>query len=192
MNQNTSEKTKRLVTVAMLCAVSYVAMVAIHLNLVPAAPFLTYDPKDVFIGIGGFLFGPAYALIISLIVAFLEMITVSDTGIIGFLMQVIATLAFAGTASLIYRKMHVKRGAELGLVAGVICMTLVMVLWNYLLTPIYLGTDRAAVASLLVPAIIPFNLIKGIINSLIIFVLYKPLVNALRRSGFAPASRTLG
>ena len=101
-------------------------------------------------------------------------------------------LAFAGTASLIYRKMHVKRGAELGLVAGVICMTLVMVLWNYLLTPIYLGTDRAAVASLLVPAIIPFNLIKGIINSLIIFVLYKPLVNALRRSGFAPASHTLG
>ncbi len=68
----------------MLCAIAYVVMVAVHLNILPAAPFLTYDPKDVIITIGGFIYGPAEVLIISFIVAFLEMITVSDTGIIGF------------------------------------------------------------------------------------------------------------
>lgn len=182
----TSDSTKKLVTVAMLCAVAYVAMVLIRIKLMPAAPFLTYDPKDVVIALGGFLFGPLCALLISLVVAFLEMITVSDSGIIGFVMQVVATLAFAGTASLVYRRLHTKHGAELGLFFGVILMTAVMVLWNYLLTPLYLGTPRTEVVKLLVPAIVPFNLLKGAINAVILLFIYKPVVGALRRAGLAP------
>lgn len=179
---------RRIVTVAMLCAVAYVAMALIHLRLVPSAPFLTYDPKDVVITLGGFLFGPAYALLISVIVAFLEMITVSDSGIIGFVMQVIATLAFAGPAALIYRKIHTKRGAQLGLVCAVISMVLVMLLWNYLLTPIYMGTPRSEVVKLLIPAFLPFNLAKGILNAVIILFIYKPVVSALRRAGLVDPS----
>lgn len=195
MNQNqktaaaaagTSDSTKKLVTIAMLCAVAYVAMVLIRIKLMPAAPFLTYDPKDVVITLGGFLFGPLCALLISLVVAFLEMITVSDSGIIGFVMQVVATLAFAGTASLIYRRFHTKHGAELGLFLGIILMTAVMVLWNYILTPLYLGTPRTEVVKLLAPAIVPFNLLKGAINAVILLFIYKPVVGVLRRAGLAP------
>ena len=186
--QDSSSQTKRIVMTAMLCALGYIAMVLIHIKLMPAAPFLTYDPKDAIIVIGGFLFGPAEALIISLIVAFLEMITVGESGIIGFVMQVIATMAFAGTASLIYRRVHTKRGAIIGLISGVVCMTVVMVFWNYILSPIYLGTDRSTVVALLVPAIIPFNLLKGSINALLAFLLYKPLVGALRKSGLVEGS----
>ncbi|MDO4265232.1 MAG: ECF transporter S component [Eubacteriales bacterium] len=178
-----SERTRKLVTIAMLCAVAYVAMVLIHLKLMPAAPYLTYDPKDVIITIGGFLFGPLYALLISVIVAFLEMITVSDSGVIGFFMQVIATLAFAGTASLIYRGRHTKSGAVFGLVLGTVLMVVVMLLWNYILTPLYLGTPRTEVVKLLAPVILPFNLIKGLLNSVILLMIYKPIVGALRRSG---------
>lgn len=186
--QDSSSQTKRIVMTAMLCALGYIVMVLIHIKLMPAAPFLTYDPKDAVIVIGGFLFGPAEALIISLIVAFFEMITVSESGIIGFIMQVVATMAFAGIASLIYRHIHTKKGAVIGLITGVVCMTIIMVIWNYLLSPIYLGTDRSTVVKLLVPAIIPFNLLKGSINALLAFLLYKPLVRALRKSGLVSGS----
>ena len=185
MSMNESSKaTKRIVVTAMLSAVAYVVMVAIHLNIVPAAPFLTYDPKDVIISIGGFIYGPAEVLIISVIVSFLEMITVSDTGIIGFIMQVIATLSFAGIAALIYKKLHTRKGALISLVCGTLSMAVIMVLWNLLLSPLYLGTDRATVAAMLVPAIIPFNVLKGVINSVVVMLIYKPIVRALRKTGF--------
>ena len=180
----TQSSTRRIVVTAMLCAVAYVVMVAVHLNIVPAAPFLTYDPKDVVITIGGFIYGPAEVLIISFIVAFLEMITVSDTGIIGFVMQVIATLSFSGVAAVIYRRFHTHKGGFMALFAGTICMAIIMVLWNLLLSPIYLGTDRSTVVAMLVPAIIPFNILKGVINSVIVLLIYKPVVNGLRRTGF--------
>ena len=185
-----SARIKKTVMTAMLCALAYIVMVLIHIKLMPAAPFLTYDPKDAVIVMGGFLFGPGTALIISLVVSFLEMITVSESGIIGFVMQVIATLSFAGVASAFYRSHLTKRGAVTGLVLGSVCMVIVMVLWNYILSPIYLGTDRAAVVAMLVPAIIPFNVIKCALNACIAFLLYKPLVGALRRSGLVDERRS--
>ena len=183
MNSNASS-TKRIITTAMLSAIAYVVMVAIHLNIVPAAPFLTYDPKDVIIAIGGFIYGPAEVLIISLIVSFLEMITVSDTGIIGFVMQVIATMSYAGVAAIIYKRLHTKRGALISLCIATISMAIIMVLWNLLLSPLYLGTDRATVVAMLAPAIIPFNVLKGVINSAVVMLIYKPTVRALRKTGF--------
>ncbi|HIU87526.1 MAG TPA: ECF transporter S component [Candidatus Avilachnospira avistercoris] len=180
----TASSTRRVVVTAMLSAVAYVVMVAIHLNIVPAAPFLTYDPKDVIIALGGFIYGPAEVVIISVVVSFLEMISVSDTGIIGFVMQVIATLSYAGVAALIYKRLHTKGGALISLCVGTVSMAVIMVLWNLILSPIYLGTDRATVVALLVPAIIPFNVLKGVINSVLIMLIYKPIVTALRRTGF--------
>lgn len=188
-NADRSAGIQKLVSIAMLCAVAYVSMALIRLKFMPGAPFLTYDPKDVVITLGGFLFGPLYALCISVIVAFLEMITLSDSGPIGFVMQVVATLAFAGTASLIYRRLHTKRGAMLGLLLGTIAMTLVMLLWNYLLTPLYLGTPRTEVVAMLAPIILPFNMIKGLLNSVILLFIYKPVVTTLRRTGLVPQSR---
>lgn len=170
----------------MLGAVAYVAMALIHVKLIPAAPFLTYDPKDAIIAIGGFLLGPVYAFVLSVIVAFLEMITISESGIIGMVMQVIATAAFVIPAAFFYKKHRTKKAAATGLAIGCISMTVIMVLWNYILTPIYMGAARADVAAMLVPIIIPFNLIKAVLNSLIILLIYKPIVSGLRKAGWAP------
>jgi len=45
--------------------------------------------------------------------------------------------------------------------------------WNYFVTPIFMGMPRAAVAPMIFPIILPFNLIKSGVNSLITFLLYK-------------------
>jgi len=61
-------------------------------------------------------------------------------------------------------------------------MTVGMILWNYIVTPIYMKESREFVASLLVPVFLPFNMGKGIANSLIVLLIYKPIVRALRKT----------
>ncbi|MBR6666462.1 MAG: ECF transporter S component [Lachnospiraceae bacterium] len=183
-----SNKTKKLTFGAMLCAIAYVVMMLIHVKLVPAAPFLTYDPKDVIIALGGLIWGPGMAAIVTAVVALVEMVTVSDTGIIGCIMNFVSTFAFAGTAAVIYKKKHTLSGAVIGLVAGCLVMTSVMLLWNYLLTPIYMGTPREQVAGMLIPIFLPFNLLKAVLNASFTYLLYKPLVTALRKAGLIEAS----
>ncbi len=183
-----NSKTKKLTFGAMLCAIAYVAMLLIHISMIPAAPFLTYDPKDVIIALGGLIWGPGMAVMVSAVVALVEMVTVSDTGIIGCIMNFISTCSFAWVASFIYKKRRTLGGAVVGLVAGCIVMTCVMLLWNYLLTPLYMNQSREAVAGMLLPIFLPFNLLKGAINASITFLLYRPVVTALRRAGLVEVS----
>lgn len=172
-------KTRKITTVGMLCALAYVVMI---LGRIPIVLFLKYDPKDVIIAIGGLIFGPLTSFSVALIVSFVEMFTVSENGILGFLMNVISSCSFACTAAFIYKKKHKLYGAIIGLFCGWGCMVAVMLLWNYLITPIYMGYPREAVVELLLPAFLPFNLIKGGLNSAITMLLYKPIVTALQRA----------
>lgn len=179
------EKTKQLTAMAMLAALAYLVMVV---GRIPVVSFLKYDPKDIIIVIGGFIYGPLAAFAISLVVSFIEMFTVSDTGIIGAIMNLVSTCSFACLAAVIYKKKHTLKGAVIGLLSGVGLMVIVMLLWNYLLTPIYMGYPRDAVAAMLVPIFLPFNLVKGGLNAAITMLLYKPVVKTLRLAGLAPKS----
>ncbi len=180
-----NSKTKKIVIIAMLCAIAYAVMVV---GRVPVVLFLKYDPKDVIITIGGFLFGPLTAFLVSVVVSLVEMVSVSDTGIIGCIMNILSTCAFACTAAYIYKKKHTLSGAVIGLAAGCVLMAIVMLLWNYLFTPIYLGYPREAVAEMLLPVFLPFNLLKGGLNMAITLLIYKPIVTGLRKAGLIELS----
>ena len=180
------------VSMAMLTAVAYVVML-LSKSLPQINGFLQMDLKDTIICIGGFLYGPLSAAIISIVVAVVEMFTYSDTGPIGCLMNIISTASFCCTASFIYKRVHTKRGAVLGLSAAVAVLVVVMLLWNYLITPLYMtGTSRSDIAGMLVPVFLPFNLLKAGLNSASILLLYKPVVNGLRRAGLLPATTAKG
>ncbi len=172
-----NQKTKKLTMLAMLAALSYVVMLV---GRIPMVMFLKYDPKDVIITIGGFIYGPLSAAAISAIVSLVEMVTASDTGFYGLIMNIISTCSFACTASLIYKKKRTLFGAVSGLIIGCLFTTGVMLLWNYFITPHYLLQPQEVVASMLLPVFLPFNLIKGGLNAAIIMLLYKPVVSALR------------
>lgn len=176
------------VSMAMLTAVAYVVML-LSKALPQVNGFLQMDLKDTIICIGGFIYGPLSAAIISIVVALIEMFSVSDTGPIGCLMNVIATGAFCCTASFVYKKVHTRKGAVIGLTTGVVVLVVVMLLWNYLITPIYQKVPREVVAAMLPTVFLPFNLVKGGLNMAIILLLYKPVVTALRKARLAPESR---
>lgn len=180
--------TKVMVSMAMLTAIAYIVM--LMSKLMPSVyGFLDFDFKDVVICISGFTFGPMSAAIISIVVALIEMITISSTGPWGFLMNALATCSFCCTASFVYKKMHTKKGAVLGLSLGVVCLVAVMLLWNYLITPIYQGMPREAIVELLLPVFLPFNLAKGGMNMAATLLLYAPVVTALRKAGVVPPSQ---
>lgn len=181
-----NENTKKIVTMAMLAAMAYALVMLIRIPLV-AMPPLRYEPKDVIITIGGFIFGPVEAFLISVVVSVIESFS-SETGWIGAVMNIVSTCSFACTAAVIYKKNHTLKGAVIGLIAGTIAMVIVMLLWNYILTPIYMGYPRAAVAAMLPTVFLPFNAIKGGLNAAITMLLYKPIVISLRRARLVPES----
>ncbi|MDD3841014.1 MAG: ECF transporter S component, partial [Clostridia bacterium] len=106
-------KTKKLTNLAMLSAIAYIVMVV---GRIPIVLFLKYDPKDVIIAIGGFMYGPLSAFVISAVVSFVEMFTVSDTGVIGLIMNIISSCSFACTAAYIYKRKRTLKGAIIGLI----------------------------------------------------------------------------
>ena len=175
-------KTRNMIMSAILAGIAYVVMFAGRIPI-STVEFLKYDPKDIIIVIGGFIMGPSYAFLISFISSVLELFTVSTTGLWGFLMNVISTCSFACTASFIYKKNRTLPGAIIGLAVGCAVMALLMLSWNYLITPFYMGVPRAELAKMLIPVFLPFNLLKGVMNAAITLIVYKPVVIALNKSG---------
>ena len=173
--------TKNMATAGMLCALAYIVMLVS--KLIPeVAGFLQFDLKDIVIVSGGFILGPAYAALITIVVSLVEMITVSNTGPIGLVMNIISTMAFCCTASLVYYKKRTFSGAVAGLFAGTLVLTVIMVLWNVYITPLYMKVPREVVISMLPTVFVPFNVVKGLINSALTLILYRPLVKSLTRA----------
>lgn len=99
MNQK-GFNTKRMAVIALFCAIAYATMFVLRIKV----SFLSFDAKDAVITIAAMLFGPGTGALISLIVATLELITVSDTGIYGWVMNFVSSAVFSMLASAIYRR----------------------------------------------------------------------------------------
>ena len=175
-----TEKTARLAKMAMLAAISLVLVMAIRIPF-PPAPFLVYDPADVPIIISAFAFGPLSGLAITFVVSFIQAFALGGDGIIGFFMHMVATGSFVLVSGLIYRKHKTKKVALIALVTGALVMTATMIGWNLLITPIYLGVPVEAVIGMILPILLPFNLIKAGVNGVIIFLIYKPIARYLHK-----------
>ncbi len=182
--KNRSAQLQKLCILALLAAIGYLSLYLIKIKLFG---FLSYEAKDVFLTLGGFLYGPPSALALSLITALLELPT-SDTGMIGMLMNAISSLLFSVTASWIYMRRRTLDGAILGLLCGVAAMTAGMLLWNYLITPLYMGVSREEVAGMLTTVFLPFNLVKSTLNASVTMLIYKPFTRALRMLRLLPAT----
>jgi len=179
---NTGINTRKLTTMGILAGLSVVLVFLIRFPIFPQAPFLEYDPADVPILIGTFAFGPVAGFTITVIASIVQGFTVSaHSGLYGILMHVISTGSYVLTAGIIYRIVHNRLGAGIALLCGVIVSAAVMAAANLLITPLFMGVPVEAVKSMLLPVIIPFNLIKSGINGAVTFLLYKPISNFIKK-----------
>lgn len=185
--------TRRLVGIAVFSALAFVVALVCQI-IPPIAGFLSLDFKDAVIAMASFIYGPISAVIIALIAALLELVTVSTTGWYGFVMNFISSAVFSLTASLIYRKFKSLNGALVSFVSAVVATTSVMLLLNIFVTPLYMAQigvplDRGGVIAMIPKVLLPFNLSKALLNSAIAMILYKPVSTAMHRIGFASGDR---
>jgi riboflavin transporter FmnP len=179
--------TKQMTVLALMAAMATVLSLLIRFPIVPAVSFLNFEPKDIIIAIAGFIFGPFSAFIVSLMASVLELLFTGGN-MFDVLMNVISTCTFVCTAAFIYKKLHTKNGALLGLIAGIAFQLAAMLLWNYVIDPIYYNMPREAVVAML-PAIGLFNVIKCSVNASVTLLVYKPVVTALRKAGLVKESQ---
>ena len=180
----TREAIRRMVAIAMFCALAYVAMLVIHIKVM----FLTLDVKDAVITLCGLCFGPLSALIVSVIVPVFEL-AVSSTGYYGLIMNILGSVAFSVTASLIYKYKKTMWGAVVALLSGAFVMVAVMLTANLFITPLFMaanGMTTSTVREMIPTLLFPFNLLKAITNVGAVLLLYKPTSRGLRRAGFLP------
>lgn len=173
--------TSTLVKMALMTALSLV-MLLIRIPF-PPAPFLVYDPADIPIYITAFAFGPVAGLAVTFVVSFIQAFLMGGDGIYGFLMHFVATGAFAMIAGAIYQRNKTRKTAIISIIVGILVMTGIMCAMNLVITPLYMGAPRSAVAAMIVPIVLPFNLLKGGLNGAVTFVLYKRISGILHSEG---------
>ncbi len=175
---------RKLSVVSMLCALAFLCTFLFKFKV----SFLTFDFKDAVLAVTAFLYGPIYAVASAVVVAFIEFISVSDTGIYGFIMNALSSAAFAGICGLFYKYKRTLSGAIFGSICAVFGMTAVMLVANTFITPFYMGVDRSQVVAMIPTLLLPFNLFKGIVNASITMIIYKPITAALKKSKLLESS----
>lgn len=180
-NLNGQSKTVRLAKMGMLVAISIVLVYFVHFPLIPAVPFLEYDPADIPIMIGAFAFGPWAGLLLTVVTSLVQGLTVSaGSGVYGIIMHIIATGTFVMVAGFLYKGHKSKKRAIIALACGVIAWILVMIPANMFITPAFMGMPREAIMTFM-PGIVLFNFLKSTINAAITFILYKRISGFLHR-----------
>lgn len=170
---------KKITVTAVFCAFAYICMFVFRFKV----GFLTFDFKDVVIAVVSFLFGPLYGVATAGTVALLELVTVSETGIYGLIMNFCSSAAFAFTCGIIYKYKRNFSGAIFAASATVIAVTVVMMLANILVTPYYMGVKTQVVVGMIPTLLLPFNLCKATMNAAITLIIYKPLTTKLKSLG---------
>ncbi|WP_409270505.1 ECF transporter S component [Neobacillus sp. SCS-31] len=171
---------KAMVAIGMLSSVSYILML---LNFpLPLFPnFLLIDFSDIPALIAALAFGPVAGILVELIKNLLDyFMTGSQTGVpVGHIANFLAGILFILPTYFVYNRIKTKKGLSIALVAGTVTMAILMSLLNYyIILPAYtMFLNAPAMADsearkLIVMAILPFNILKGVIVSLLFVPLY--------------------
>lgn len=191
MNNMTASrmKTRNLVRVGLLGALAF-GLMFLDMPLAFVAPgFMKLDLSDVPALVSGFAMGPIYGVLVQLIKNLLNL-TKSMTGGVGELSNFIVGSSYVFVASFIYSRHRTLKAAIIGLDVGILAMAALAMASNYFVVfPLYaklmipmetiinMGTAvNPAIDSLekmMLFSVLPFNLIKGLVNGLVTFAVYK-------------------
>lgn len=179
-----------LTKIALLSAVAGVLML-FEAPLWFAPSFYKLDLSELAVMIGGFTMGPLAAALIELIKILLNFVLNGTmTGGIGEFGNLLVGCAFVVPAAWIYQKWHNRRGMFLGLVVGTVCLVFLGSVVNYyLLLPVYavvygqpleafiamgnvINPAIVDLKTLILFAVAPFNLFKGVVISTLTALLY--------------------
>jgi riboflavin transporter len=166
---------KAIVSIGMLSSIAYLLML-LNFPLPPFPNFLFIDFSDIPALIAALIFGPVAGILVEFFKNALNYIaTGSATGVpVGHIANFLAGILFVLPTYYVYNKMRTRKGMTLALIVGTLIMAVMMSMLNYLfILPAYTSLLKFPdMRNLVVPAILPFNIIKGIIMSSIFMLLF--------------------
>lgn len=195
----TREKSKErigvrgVVQIGMLSAIAIILM-QFEVPLPFAPPFYKIDFSEIPVLIGCFVMGPLAGAIVELIKVILNVvISGTTTGGVGDIANFLIGCAMCVPAGMIYKKYHTRKSALAGMAVGTVFMTVIGCILNaYVLLPVYakafempidalvaMGTavnhSITSLSTFVIFAVAPFNLLKGVLVSFILFLIYKKI-----------------
>lgn len=176
VNDSGRWSTRRIAIYALFVALA-IACSFIELPIMPGVPWLKYDPSGIICLVSGFAFGPSAAVLVS-VLGFAPHVFMDPW---GTLIAIGVALALSVPASLVYRRWHTRTGALAGIILGAVCALIFALAANLLITPLYAHMSVGQVAAMIVPILLPFNLIKFTIHGAVTFLVYKPISQLVAR-----------
>ena len=197
-NSNVKPRTLKLAKMALMIAIAVICSF-VQFPILPAAPHLRFELMDIPILIAGFAFGPIRGFVIAVVSILLRtVILMPDNSPHGQIMHIISIGVFVLVSCGIYHKWQSTKWREftlilgysnaekrvlleaplvglLSLVVGGLCMTAAVIPGNIIVTPLVLGLPLDVIYAMIVPVLIPFNLLKVAINTVVVFLIYKRL-----------------
>ena len=187
--------TKSIAVMGIMSAIGFILMVLEFPLPFIIPPFIKFDFSELPAIITAFALGPVQGIVVCLVKNLLHLFITSTAGV-GELSNFILGAIFVGSAGLIYKYKKNRTGALVGSLLGAVLMAVISIATNYFITyPFYtnfmpmegiIGAYQAilpAADSLLKCLVIfnlPFNFVKGIIDAVICFVVYKKLSPILK------------
>ena len=168
--------TRQLVTMALMCAIG-VLLSFVEFPLLPGVTWLKYDASAMPAMVCGFAFGPAAVLAVGVVGAVIHGILMADFS--GAVMNILVVAGFILPAALVYRRSRTFKSGVVGLVLSAITATVMAILGNLVITPMWLGVPLDAVVAMILPILTPFNLIKAGINAVLTLIVYKSISNLI-------------
>lgn len=168
--------TRQLVTMALMCAIG-VLLSFVEFPLLPGVTWLKYDASAMPAMVCGFAFGPAAGLAVGIVGAVIHGILMADFS--GAIMNILVVVGFILPAAIVYRRSRTFKSGVIGLVLSAITATIMAILGNLVITPMWLGVPFDAVVAMILPILTPFNLIKAGINAALTLIVYKSISNLI-------------
>ena len=186
-----TKRTRALTGTAMLAAVATILMyMEFPIPIMPG--FIKMDISELPALIASFAYGPLSGIAVCLIKNLIKLPSTS-TAAVGELFNFVMGALFVGVAGIVYKKNKTRKGAIIGAVAGALIMALVSVPYNYFVVyPAYvvmyhlpleaiIGMYQAinpnvnGLLACLITFNVPFTFVKGMVDALLCFLIYKPL-----------------
>ena len=194
-----NEKTKNIVLASMFATISAVLML-VDFPLPFAPSFMKFDFSDVPLMIASYILGPVYAILVILLKIAIKLVfKPSSTAYIGEFANIISSICFVLPGSVIYSIDKTKKRAVFGLIIGTLTSSLILTFLNaVLLFPMYMNLYGMSESEILLMiqkvnssvdsifkamlfSVLPFNIFKYGIASIITFFVYKNISNLIKK-----------
>lgn len=190
---------KKIAIIALFSSISAVLMFFDF--PIPVAPsFMKMDLSELPVIIGGFVLGPTQCVVIAVLKVVIKfLIKGTSTMFLGEIANIIGSITYALPASIIYKTLKTKERAVIGLILGVCLASIMCTLCNALfLFPVYIKVFHISesmiigMCSKIFPfidsmtkvyllSVLPFNIIKFSIASIITYIFYKRISTYIKR-----------